>query len=91
MQFLCGFPRNHFGASALTNISVSPPFAASCHATMPSQQQFVHPASLNLDNQKKIVYLRDVRKLSWEKIAAQVGNLQAVRDDSGPIGMIWGR
>ena len=38
-------------------------------------QQVVHPASLNLDNQLKVVRLRNEGK-SWDYIAANVKNLR---------------
>ena len=36
----------------------------------------VHPLSLDFDNQKKVVILRDVHDESWEAIAKKVRNLQ---------------
>ena len=39
----------------------------------------VHPSGLNFANQKKVVMMRDVGKLSWEKISKKVQNLKQKR------------
>ena len=42
-------------------------------------QERIHPRGLNLENQRKVVHLRDDKGLSWENIAKQVRNRQGLR------------
>ena len=39
----------------------------------------VSPKSLDFANQRKVVILRDTKKMAWDKIAARVRNLQKKR------------
>ena len=53
-------------------LRLSDTFLGTCTMVKYYQQQVVHPASLNFDNQKKVVRLRDTQGLSWDQIAEEV-------------------
>jgi hypothetical protein len=44
--------------------------------------EHVHPLSLDFRNQRRVVLLRDTKKLSWPKIRVQVKNLKGRRPSS---------
>ncbi|CAE8608571.1 unnamed protein product [Polarella glacialis] len=43
---------------------------------MPVISEVVHPLSLNFENQRKVILLRDVKKQSWDDVRKQVRNLK---------------
>ena len=43
---------------------------------MPFQGEMVHAAALSFPMQRRLVILRDAKKMSWEDIAADVTNRQ---------------
>jgi len=56
---------------------------------MPVVSQVIHPKGLNLANQRKVVILRDVKKLSFEKIAKLVRNLQGDRPSKDNVRVVY--
>jgi len=46
---------------------------------MPLVSEMVHPRSLDFQNQRKVVILRDTKQLSWESIAEEVVNLEGAK------------
>ncbi|CAE8595265.1 unnamed protein product, partial [Polarella glacialis] len=40
------------------------------------EDEVVHPLSLNFENQRKVILLRDVKKQSWDDVRKQVRNLK---------------
>jgi transposase len=51
--------------------------------------EVIHPKGLSLANQRKIVILRDVEKLSFEKIAQRVRNLQGNRPSKNHVNEVY--
>ncbi|CAE8671835.1 unnamed protein product [Polarella glacialis] len=45
-------------------------------SAMPVISEVVHPLSLNFENQRKVILLRDVKKQSWDDVRKQVRNLK---------------
>ena len=52
------------------------PFVAPPSCTMPVVSEMVHPKGLDFANQRRVVMLRDVHKLSWPQITRKVKNLK---------------
>jgi transposase len=50
---------------------------------MPVISEVVHPLSLNFANQRKVVMLRDTKKMTWDEIAAKVRNLKGMPSTRG--------
>lgn len=58
----------------------SPRFSAALSlAGMTTRSEVVHPLSLNFANERKVVMLREVKKMSFENIRKQVRNLKGQR------------
>ena len=68
---LCITRQNLILPSTLIASGVGP----SALRAMPLVSEIVHPKSLNFQNQRKVVILRDTKQLSWESIAEEVVNL----------------
>lgn len=51
-------------------------------AEMPLVSEFVHPKGLSLAAQRKVVFLREIKGLAYQKIAERVRNLQGNRPGS---------
>ena len=51
--------------------------------------EHVHPKSLDFANQKKVVVLRDVKKLPWTEIQKRVRNLQNKKTSVRNVGNVY--
>ena len=51
--------------------------------------EHVHPKSLDFANQKKVVVLRDVKKLPWTQIQKRVRNLQNKKTSVRNVGNVY--
>ena len=58
---------------------------------MPVVSEMVHPLGLNFANQRKVVMLRDDKKMSWDAIAAEVVNLQGEPSTAGCVKRVYRR